>query len=181
MSTNATNTTPLELQPSLVLKFIKKNIDEDYLISSNFKKVFSRCLTMFIFYLMTIANGSSREKNRATVTIDDLRKSLEEMDFEEEILKKINSSVLDYKSKDYKSKSKRKINIQKKDEFEIEEVQIESEIENEEVISEKDDAMDEEIKEGVEKIDKGLIIQGENHYSDQIKDDELMEERIEKF
>lgn len=164
------STPPLELQPSLVQKFIKNHLEEDLLISSNFKKVFSRCLTSFIFYLMTISNCSSRERNKSTVTIDDLRKSLEEMDFEEEILKKINNTVLEYKSK-----SKKKIKSEKKEQIEIEEeVNIESEPENE-VLSEKNDEMEEEKHDdenGGKEGDKEDVVGEKN-------DDKIIDEGIE--
>lgn len=162
------STSPLELQPSLVQKFIKSHLEEDLLISSNFKKTFSRCLTHFIFYLMTISQCSSKEKNKSTVTIDDLRKSLEEMDFEEEILKKMNSTVLEYKSK-----SKKKIKTDKKEQIEMEEINIDSEPENE-VLSEKDDGMEEEENDD----QNGLVEENKEDVIAEKNDDNLIDEGI---
>jgi len=94
----------LELQPALVLKFIKKVFkDEQYIISSNLKTKFSRTLTIFLHYIMTIASQISKEKHRSTVTVEDLKKALEETGWDEEFLSSLESKVLEMGSRSSKS------------------------------------------------------------------------------
>ena len=94
----------LELQPALVLKFIKKILrDEQFIISSNLKSKFSHTLTIFLHYIMTIASQISKEKHRNTVTVEDLKKALEETGWDEDFLANLDSKVLELGSKSTKS------------------------------------------------------------------------------
>lgn len=84
----------LELQPALVVKLMKKFLkNEQYIISSNLKSKFSRCLTLFLHYMMSVSFQISKEKHRSTVTIEDLKKALEETGWEEEILEVLDERV----------------------------------------------------------------------------------------
>lgn len=59
----------IELQPSLVNKFIKDRL-KDHTISGDFKKEFSKALSLFVFYIQTF-------RPKKTYTEDDLLKILE--------------------------------------------------------------------------------------------------------
>lgn len=85
----------LELQPALITKFMKKILkDEQFILSSNVKSKFSRSLTIFLHYLFTISSQISKEKHRSTVTLEDLKKAIEETGFEEIILESLDSRVM---------------------------------------------------------------------------------------
>ena len=104
----------LELQPALVLKFIKKVLrDEQFIISSNLKTKFSHTLTIFLHYIMTIASQISKEKHRSTVTVEDLKKALEETGWDDDFLSNLDSKVLELGAKSTKSnRQQQKENIE---------------------------------------------------------------------
>lgn len=94
----------LELQPSLVQRFMKKFFkDDQYVLSSNLKSKFSRTMTIFLHYIMTIASQISHDKHRATVTIEDVKKALDETGWDEDFIAAIESRVLEMDSKTSKS------------------------------------------------------------------------------
>ena len=106
----------LEIQPSLIQKFMKRILkDDQFIISSNLKSKFSRSLTIFMHYIMTISSQISKEKHRATVTIEDLKKALTETGWEEEILEPLEGRVLGLGILSTKSRKIQKENIDESD------------------------------------------------------------------
>ncbi|EAR81886.1 hypothetical protein TTHERM_01443840 (macronuclear) [Tetrahymena thermophila SB210] len=81
MSKNQEDKIP-EIQASYVLNFLKAKIGKDTVISSNFRKEFSKCLSLFLFYLATIAkHGQGDLKKKINKNI--LFKALSDIGFED--------------------------------------------------------------------------------------------------
>ncbi|KAL4481969.1 hypothetical protein ABPG74_008058 [Tetrahymena malaccensis] len=81
MSKNQEDKIP-EIQASYVLNFLKAKIGKDTVISSNFRKEFSKCLSLFLFYLATIAkHGQGDLKKKITKNV--LFKALSDIGFED--------------------------------------------------------------------------------------------------
>lgn len=154
----------VELQPALVTKFMKKVLkDDQFILSSNLKQKFSRSLTIFVHYIFAISSQIAKEKHRATVSVEDLKKALDEAGFEDVILEKLESKVL---SLGIQSTKTRKIpeenagnaqeiqrNVQVPEDFMDEEVRSEENAEDEEIEENAGDFQGnvEEIDENIEK------------------------------
>lgn len=127
----------LELQPALITKFMKKILKEDqFLLSAGLKQKFSRALTVFLHYVFTLAAQIAKEKHRVTVSVEDLKKALEEAGFEEPILLRLESKVLSLGGESQKNRRNRAENSEKEQkpadflEEEEEEEQVLSDAEN---------------------------------------------------
>jgi len=123
----------LELQPALVVKLMKRFLKNDqYIISSNLKSKFSRCLTLFLHYIMSISSQISKEKQRSTVTIEDLKKALEETGWDEEILELLEGRVfglgLESATKSRKIQNENIEEINKNNTNQVELIEIEEDI-----------------------------------------------------
>jgi len=170
----------LELQPALVLKFMKKILkDDQYVISSNLKLKFSRTLTIFLHYAMSIASQISKEKHRSTVTIEDLKKAFEETGWDEEILEALDNRVLGLGLESTKSRKNPKENAEEnnnKNKNSEENPNGFNEIE-EEIKSDKEEKEIEEKDESEEKKEKEEIKEIEEIEVEEIEEIEEKEEK----
>lgn len=69
------------------MKYLKQIVGKNMIISTNFKNDFSKILTIFLLYINALSNDLAKERNSKTTSINDIKKVLFEIGFEELIEK----------------------------------------------------------------------------------------------
>jgi histone H3/H4 len=106
-----------EIQRSIVLKFLKSKLGDNIVISSNYLQDFSKSLTLFMFYLTTISQEITGFK-RKTITVDDVKKAVQEIGFED-YLSQLDDIVISDSIKPRSSKLKKKASERLNDPVEL--------------------------------------------------------------
>lgn len=69
------------------MKYLKQIAGKNMIISTHFKNDFSKILTIFLLYVNTLSNELAKDRNSKTTSINDIKKVLFEIGFEELIEK----------------------------------------------------------------------------------------------